>query len=173
MTSHTARRWIVVGGILMAALTACSSEQPATQQQPAGGSSSGPVGTRDLPGVGTVLIDTTGKTLYFTDNDMAGNIKCVAQCNQLWIPAVPPSPSPQGSDLGVIQRPDGTNQLTFQNRPLYTFTLDSQDKPASGHNAKDNFGGVDFTWHAAVVKAGAAPTTTGDGGYGGQQPGGY
>lgn len=170
MNSHTARRLIVVVGFLMAAATACGSEPQGTT--PVGQPGSGPVGTRDLPGVGTVLVDTAGKTLYFTDSDMAGAIKCTAECTQLWVPATP-SQEPTSTDLGVVQRPDGNSQLTFQNKPLYTFTLDSMDKPASGNNAKDSFGGVDFTWHAAVVKPGSAPTPTDDGGYGGQNPGGY
>jgi predicted lipoprotein with Yx(FWY)xxD motif len=153
----------VFGGILLAALAACGSEPQATTppaQQPAG-----PVSTLDLPGVGTVLVDTLGRTLYFTDSETAGNIKCTADCAQLWIPAMAPSRNPQGAGVGVIQRPEGTDQLTFQDKPLYTFTLDSKDKPASGHNASDSFGGVAFTWHAVLVKASSpAPTTTDDSG---------
>lgn len=171
MTSHTARRMAVVGGVLLAALAACGSEpQGATQNQTAG-----PVSTRDLPGVGTVLVDTSGKTLYFTDSDTAGSIQCVEKCMKLWIPAVAPGPNPQGgpvADIGVVQRPDGTSQLAYQNKPLYTFTLDSQDKPASGDNASDSFDGVNFTWHAVVIKpAGQPPTKTPGGGYG--DGGGY
>ena len=164
MNSHIARCLVVVGGILMAGLTACGSEQPGTQ--PPAGLTGGPLSTRDLPGVGTVLVDTMGKTLYFTDSDTAGAIKCTGDCTTLWIPAAAPQ-NPGTADLGVVQRPDGMSQLTFQNKPLYTFTLDSQDKPASGNNAKDSFGGTDFTWHAAVVKAGSQPPATTDPGYGG------
>lgn len=169
MISHSTRRTIVVGGMLLAALTACGSESPGNQ--PAGGG----LPTKDLPGVGTVLVDNAGKTLYFTDNDLGGTIKCTGECTSLWIPAAAPSSDAQGSDLGTVQRPDGTSQLTYQNKPLYTFTMDSQDKPASGNNATDSFEGVNFTWHAIVVKS-SGPATTGGGyegggGYGGG--GGY
>jgi predicted lipoprotein with Yx(FWY)xxD motif len=159
---------VMVGGILLAALAACGSEPQGTTppQQPAG-----PVSTRDLSGTGTVLVDTLGRTLYFNDSEMAGGIKCTADCVTLWIPATAPSDKPQGAGVGVVQRPDGSNQLTYQDKPLYTFTLDSKDKPASGDKASDSFGGVDFTWHAVVVKtSGPAPTTTDDSGSGG---GGY
>jgi predicted lipoprotein with Yx(FWY)xxD motif len=168
VTSHTARRLVVTGGFLLAALAACGSEPQGMppSQQPAG-----PVSTRDLPGTGTVLVDTLGRTLYFTDSETAGAIRCTADCVTLWVPATAPSDKSQGAGVGVVQRPDGTNQLTYQDKPLYTFTLDSKDKPAAGHNARDSFGGVDFTWHAVVIKAsGPAPTTTVDGGSGG---GGY
>lgn len=160
MSSHSVRRSLVVGGILLAALTACGSEQQPNQQQPASGQSGGQ--TRDVPGVGTVLVDPSGKTLYFTDSDSASAIKCVEECTKLWIPA---ASGAQGADLGMTKRPDGSNQLTYQNKPLYTFTLDSKDKPASGNNAKDSFGGVDFTWHAVIVSASAQPPTQTSGGY--------
>jgi predicted lipoprotein with Yx(FWY)xxD motif len=172
VTSHTARRLVVIGGFLLAALAACGSEPQGTAapQQPAG-----PVSTRDLAGTGTVLVDTLGRTLYFTDSESTGGIKCTADCVRLWVPAMAPSDQPQGAGVGVVQRPDGTKQLTYQDKPLYTFTLDSKDKPASGDRASDSFGGVDFTWHAVVIKAAdQAPTPTGgDGGYGNGGGGGY
>ncbi|HEU5475046.1 MAG TPA: hypothetical protein VFV67_30755 [Actinophytocola sp.] len=140
-------------------LTACGSEGQASS--PAGGTgTSGPVGTRDLDGVGTVLVDTVGRTLYFTDSDTAGEIKCTAECLDLWIPAEAPGDTVDGApvgDLSVISRPDGTKQIAFQDKPLYTFKLDSPNKPSAGHNASDTFGGVDFTWHAAVVDGAALP----------------
>jgi predicted lipoprotein with Yx(FWY)xxD motif len=114
-------------------------------------------------------VDNAGKTLYFTDSDMPGAIKCTAECNSLWIPAAAPSGTKLGANMGTVQRPDGTIQLTYQSRPLYTFTLDSKDKPASGNNASDSFAGVDFTWHAVIVSASDQPPTSSDngGGYGG------
>jgi predicted lipoprotein with Yx(FWY)xxD motif len=120
-------------------LAGCGSTQPA-----------GPTGTREVPGVGTVLVDDSGRTLYFTDSDRAGDIKCVGDCLRLWHP-VPAPGKVTGTDLGTVTRPDGTSQLTYQAHPLYTFSMDSQDKPASGHNAMDSFGGTSFTWHAIVV----------------------
>lgn len=165
MSSHSVRRSLVVSGILLAALTACGSEQQGNQQVPTRGQAAG---TRDIPGVGMVLVDSSGKTLYFTDSDTTGAIKCVDSCNSLWIPAAAPSGGAQGSNMGMTKRPDGTSQLTYQNKPLYTFTMDSKESPATGNNAKDSFGGVDFTWHAVIVSASNQPPTSGgDGGYGG------
>jgi len=149
-------------------LTACGSEKPASDP------GAGPVTTRDVAGVGTVLADRSGRTLYFTDSDRAGEIKCTADCLSLWIPARAPGDSVDGgpvADLGVVARPEGTKQLAYQDKPLYTFTLDSSDKPASGHNASDSFGGMDFTWHAVVVTgAGQTPPKDDGNGSGG---GGY
>jgi predicted lipoprotein with Yx(FWY)xxD motif len=156
------------GGLLVAAaliLSACGADQSGGST--GGGTANGPVGTKDVPGVGTVLVDTAGKTLYFTDSDQSGAIKCVADCTQLWQPAKAPD-NVLGTNLGMVARPDdGTNQLTYQGHPIYTFSLDSQDKPVSGNNTTDSFGGVDFTWHAVIVSATDAPAPTGDGGGGG------
>ena len=172
MSSHSVRRSLVVSGILLAALTACGSEQQGNQQQPAGGGQG--AATRDIPGVGMVLVDPSGKTLYFTDSDTSSAIKCVDTCNSLWIPAAAPSGGAQGANMGVTKRPDGTSQLTYQNKPLYTFTMDSKDSPATGNNAKDSFGGVDFTWHVVIVSASEQPQTSTSGGYeGGGGGGGY
>jgi predicted lipoprotein with Yx(FWY)xxD motif len=164
------------GGLLIAValvLSGCGSDQTGSSPGGSGGgTANGPVGTKDVPGVGTVLVDTAGKTLYFTDSDQSGAIKCVADCTQLWQPAKAPD-NVLGTNLGKVARPDdGTNQLTYQGHPIYTFSLDSQDKPVSGHNATDSFGGVDFAWHAVIVSASDAPAPTSDGGgYGGG--GGY
>ena len=164
MTPRSARRAVGISMISAAlTLSACGSDQPANSS---GLPANGPVVTRDLPGIGTVLADTAGRTLYVTDTDQPGTIKCVEDCVQLWHP-VPAPDKVLGTNLGVVARPDGSNQLSYQGRPLYTFTKDSQDKPASGHNAKDSFGGVEFTWHAVIVSASDQPAPTGDPGGGG------
>ena len=164
MNSQNVRRTVVMGGLLLAALTACGSESQGNQPaQPSGGG----VASRDLPGVGTVLVDNSGKTLYFTDSDMPGAIKCTAECNTLWIPAAAPSGSSLGANMGTVQRPDGTSQLTYQSKPLYTVTLDTKEKPAFGNNQTDSFAGTDFTWHAVIVSASNQPPTSDGGGYGG------
>lgn len=157
-------------------LAACGSDQPGASGTGNGAvRGDGPVATRDVPGVGTVLVDTGGRTLYFADEEKTGTIKCTADCLELWHPVMAPSEQitdPPVADLGSVTRPEGTSQLAFQNKPLYTFALDGPDKPASGNNASDTFGGVNFTWHAVVLSGGdQAPPPNDGGGYGGG--GGY
>jgi predicted lipoprotein with Yx(FWY)xxD motif len=167
VNTDVVRRVVGIAGTVTVALAvaACGAESPA------GGSGDTTVSTRDLPGVGTVLVDSAGKTLYFTDTDQAGSIKCTADCLELWQPAMAPSDNPTGAnELSVVKRPEGSSQLAYQNKPLYTFTMDSADKPASGHNVSDDFGGVNFTWHAVVVEASGEQPPNNGGGYGG---GGY
>jgi predicted lipoprotein with Yx(FWY)xxD motif len=175
-TIFTGRRAVLAScaAATVLAISGCGSDEPAS---PASPQVDNVVATKDLPEVGTVLVDTSGKTLYFTDTDQAGDIRCTGECLELWHPAAAPgggAPAGPVTDLGVVKRPDGTDQLTHQNRPLYTFTLDSPDKPTSGHNVTDSFGGVEFTWHAVVVEGSGQqppPPSGGDDGYGGG--GGY
>jgi hypothetical protein len=77
--------------------------------------------------------------------------------------------------LGVVT---GTNQVTYNGKPLYTFV---QDKPgqATGNGAMDSFGGTSFTWTAAMVGGAAAASSsassgsTSSGSSGGGSSGGY
>lgn len=177
--ARSARRTIgVAWGIACTAvlIAACGTEEPSSSPgSGSGGVVNGPVATKEVDGIGTVLVDSAGRTLYFTDTDQISDIKCVAECLQLWLPVTAPADTIEGAPVGelsVIPRPDGTRQVAYQNKPLYTFTQDTPGQPAAGHNASDTFGGVNFTWHAAVIGgAGAQPPA--NGGYGPGYGGGY
>lgn len=179
-TISTARRVLLgLGGVAALTIAACGSESGSAQsggQDDQGGSAAGGVVmTKDMPDVGTVLVDKQGKTVYFTDTDSPDSIKCTADCLELWVPVMADSETPQGpvADLGAVKRPDdGKMQLTYQGKPLYTFTLDSSDKPVSGHNATDSFGGVEFTWHAVVINGSGQPQQPNPGGGGYDSDGG-
>lgn len=131
------------------------------------------VRTADSSKIGTILVDKSGKTLYFADQEADGTIQCVNDCLQFWFPAessdATAPPGVQGLDM-LRRTDDARQQLTFEGKPLYTFRLDRSAGDANGNNVEDDFGGTHFVWHAVTVD-GAAPTSSGDGGgYGG---GGY
>ena len=126
-----------------------------------GAGSAGAVAVKNVDGVGMALVDSAGKTLYFTDQDTAGSIMCTAACLGFWFP-VSGNGAAGGAVAGLstVHRTDnGQDQLTFQGKPLYTFKLDTGPGQHEGQNAQDSFGGTTFTWHAATTSA-AAPTTT-------------
>jgi predicted lipoprotein with Yx(FWY)xxD motif len=123
-----------------------------------GGSSdsgSATVAARQLPGVGNVLVDSSGKALYTSDQERSGTIVCSGACTAFWKPLKTdtgtPARAPKAGKLGVIKRPDGSSQVTSNGRPLYTFSEDSPGK-ATGDGFADDFQGHHFTWH--VVRAG-------------------
>jgi predicted lipoprotein with Yx(FWY)xxD motif len=133
--------------------------------------SSDTVSVRQLSGVGSVLVDQSGKALYTSDQEAGGKIVCDGSCNAFWKPLEASGGKPNGAGkLGVIKRPDGTMQVTANGKPLYTFSEDPPGK-ATGNGFSDDFGGRHFTWH--VVSSGGKTSSGGQskppsgGGYGG------
>ena len=165
------------------ALGACGGGSGSDSAGTSGAAPSKTVSVRELSGVGSVLVDTSGKALYSSDQEAGGKIICDAACTAFWKPveagqAALKAASGAGK-LGVIKRPDGGIQLTANGRPLYTFAEDSPGK-ATGNGFTDDFGGHHFIWH--VIRAGgisaggtggssgnSTPNSTGtsNGGYGG------
>jgi predicted lipoprotein with Yx(FWY)xxD motif len=136
------------------------------------GGSAATVSVRDVPGAGTVLVDAAGRTLYFTEQDSGGQVRCVAECASTWVPlTVPDGTIPTGGPgvtgaLAVIARPDGGNQVTYDGRPLYTFAADGGAGRSTGNGTRDSFGGVDFVWHAAPASGSGSPVPDTGGGNG-------
>lgn len=131
-----------------------------THQKDAAGST---IATREVTGVGTVLTDQSGKTLYTPLQEAGGTIKCTGSCLSFWFPVTlgkgvtPHAARALTGTLGSIQRPDeGSRQLTYNGQPLYTFRLDHGSGQAHGNNFTDKFAGQSFTWHAITV-SGARP----------------
>lgn len=94
----------------------------------------------------TVLTDNAGLTLYSLSVEKHGHFICTGSCVSTWMPlVVRPGVKPTGPvSLGVVKRPDGKRQVTFDGRPLYTFDGDSRKGEANGEGFKDV-----GTWHAA------------------------
>jgi predicted lipoprotein with Yx(FWY)xxD motif len=120
------------------------------------------VATRQLSGIGTVLVDNAGMTVYTPKQpeEANGEFKCTGSCLSFWFPVTVSSANPASSGLpgklGTIQRPDdGKIQLTYNGRPLYTFRLDTAAGQAHGNNFADSFSGTSFTWEV-VTATGAA-----------------
>jgi predicted lipoprotein with Yx(FWY)xxD motif len=165
-------------------LAACASTGGTT---PTGGASSAngatTLSTRQLSGVGTVLVDASGMTVYSPDQEAAGTIRCTADCLSFWFPVIVSSsagltlPSGLGGVVSTIRRPDdGQMQVTYNGKPLYTFKLDQAPGQDHGANFSDGFNGTDFTWrtvNAGGASAGAGAGTTSAGPTGPTNSSGY
>ena len=57
--------------------------------------------------------------------------------------------------LGVVKRPDGTDQLTLNKLPLYRFTQEGAGQ-LDGNGFADDFEGTHFKWAAATTGASSA-----------------
>jgi predicted lipoprotein with Yx(FWY)xxD motif len=161
----------LVAGLTVAAaaglLAGCASGNGSAPASGAGGTGQQAAGmtiaTRAVAGVGTVLTDQSGKTLYTPEQEAQHMIKCTGSCLSFWFPvaagsgAAPRASASVTGTFGSVQRPDGgVRQLTYDGKPLYTFKLDAAPGQAHGNDFTDHFGGQTFTWHA-VTAAGAAP----------------
>ena len=170
--------------VLAIALSACgggddNSTTSSTSAATTGGAA-GAVSVQSISGVGDVLVDSHGDALYTNDQDSGSTIACTGECTSIWVPVAAPSSGQPSSDdsaveskLGVVKRSDGTSQVTFDGKPLYSFVQDSAGQ-ATGDGVSDSFGGTSFTWTVASSGGGSASsgagsttsTTTGSSGYG-------
>jgi predicted lipoprotein with Yx(FWY)xxD motif len=142
----------------------------------AAGASAGIVSVASVDG-NDVLADSEGRTLYTAAVEQGGKILCVDGCTSFWEP-VGASPDEAdeaaaelGADLGVVDRPEGEQQLTFDGLPLYTFAEEDAGQ-LDGDGFVDDFQGTHFEWEAARTDGGAgsagsnAPSDGPGGGYG-------
>jgi predicted lipoprotein with Yx(FWY)xxD motif len=134
------------------------------------------VSAKNIAGTGMVLVDSSGQALYASDQESAaGKVMCVGACNSFWQPVMAKgTPTASGSvpgNLGVVNRPDGGMQVTYNGAPLYTFTQD-QTGEVTGDGFKDAFDGQQFAWHVVTVggsgsTGGGSPSSSSAGGSGG------
>jgi predicted lipoprotein with Yx(FWY)xxD motif len=130
------------------------------------------VAVANVNGVGGVLVDSTGHTLYASDQEASGMVLCTGACTAFWKPLAPGASTPTVAggtvSLGVVNRPDGAKQVTADGRPLYTFVQDSSGQ-VNGNGFSDSFGSQHFTWHAVLADGATGSATT----TGATNPGGY
>lgn len=127
----------------------------------------GTVRTEDHPELGQILVDTSGKTLYFAEQEADGKIRCVDECLEFWIPVEGGDTTSSGVPaLDTQRRADNSrNQLTYQGKPLYTFSMDEEAGDVKGNGLEDDFGGTHFVWRAVTVDGSQQQPPAGGGGY--------
>lgn len=117
-----------------------------------------------------VLADSAGKTLYSAAVEKGGKIRCVGACTTFWQPMLASKAAAEkaagnlGAQLGVVQRPGGQQQLTFDGLPLYTFAEEGTGK-LQGDGFADQFQGTHFQWMAARTSGGSSAPTSSQNGY--------
>jgi len=153
---------VLAGGAL--ALAACGSGSGgAASSSSAQASSSGApnsaitISSAAVAGVGTVLVNGSGMTLYLLTSEKGGTLTCTDDngCTKVW----PDTELPSGvtapiagsgidaSKLSTIKGPSGSLYITYAGWPLYTFSGDSGPGQAHGEGIQ-SFGG---TWETLTV----------------------
>jgi predicted lipoprotein with Yx(FWY)xxD motif len=122
-------------------------------------------------GLGHVLVNRQGRTLYLFGRDSGTMSACTGACAVNWPPLrVRGTPlvgsGAKPSNVATTARPDGISQLTYNGHPLYTFVNDKKpgDTNGEGINA---FGGSWFAVSPAGAKVAPRSQPQGGGGYGG------
>ncbi|HJU37188.1 MAG TPA: hypothetical protein VJ716_07220 [Gaiellaceae bacterium] len=145
------RRLLVIGAIAVVAAAAGVAIAAATGGSSGSGATAGggTVSVQKIAGAGSVLVDSQGRPLYRSDQEKNGMVRCTGACVSFWQPLTvkgTPRASSLNGNLGVVTRPDGSRQVTFDGKLLYSFKLDGQGQ-VKGDGFRDEFGGQKFHWH--------------------------
>jgi predicted lipoprotein with Yx(FWY)xxD motif len=170
-----------------AVITACGSSSPSSSGT-AAGTSTTPQANTSAPAttgsgttvstrhtsIGTVLVNSQGRTLYWFAIDTPTKSNCTGSCLTYWPPVQGKVTAAAGTNLpngfSTITGSDGKVQATYDGHPLYTYVADSSAGMTSG-NGKNLSGGL---WWAmtpagnklAAASPGSSPSSgTGGGGY--------
>ena len=167
------KQLLIIGAGLAAAVTlvACGGGGSGGGDSASASAASGGAGTvsvKAIGGAGSVLVDSTGQALYASDQETATHqVLCTGACNSFWTPdTVSGSAMKTGSvpgKVGVTKRPDGTKQVTYNGKLLYSFTQD-QPGEVTGDGFNDAFDGQQFTWHVVGIgNGGGSPSAASSG----------
>jgi predicted lipoprotein with Yx(FWY)xxD motif len=105
------------------------------------------ISTRALPKLGTILVDSRGRTLYMFVPDKRRKVTCVRTCAAIWPPVkLPKGAKPlargkaKASLLGSDANPAGGRVVTYHGWPLYTYVGDARAGVATGQALNLNGG---------------------------------
>ncbi|MEO5745386.1 MAG: hypothetical protein ABIQ53_12480 [Terracoccus sp.] len=95
-------------------------------------------------GLGSVLVDGRGRTLYLFEADTGSHSSCDGGCTGAWPPYLSPAAPTAGPGvnrglLGTSTRADGDAQVTYRGHPLYYFSGDRHPGDITGQG-QDSFG---------------------------------
>ena len=170
------RALLVVPLALFAA--ACgSSSSPTTTGNAASTSTTGSphaspgLSTRKVSGLGTILTNESGRTLYTYTPEKGGKVACTGSCATTWPPLTTAGQPSVSSTLvhanlvGTVANPSGGKIVTYAGWPLHTYSSDTQSGQVNGQGS----GGV---WYAispsgqVITKSASSSSSGGGGAYG-------
>jgi predicted lipoprotein with Yx(FWY)xxD motif len=109
--------------------------------------SSASVTTRKVKGLGVILVNAKGRTLYTFAPDQRRHVTCTGSCAKYWPPLkAKGAGKPTGSGgvksklLGADMNPGGGEVVTYNKWPLYTYLGDGSAGQANGQDVNLNGG---------------------------------
>jgi predicted lipoprotein with Yx(FWY)xxD motif len=154
------------------AVAACGGAGAATASPPKTSSGvSATVGVASSS-LGSILVNSTGRTLYLFKADVDTKSACAGPCATAWPPLLDTGKPTAGtgltaSKLGTITRSGGNQQVTYNGHPLYLFIKDQKPGQTTGQGVTA-FGAAWFALSPLGNQASAPASNAGGGGaYGG------
>jgi predicted lipoprotein with Yx(FWY)xxD motif len=150
-------------------ITACGGSGAATAAAPKTSSgASVTVGVANSS-LGSILVDSTGRTLYLFKADVGMTSACIGACATAWPPLLATGTPTAGngltaSKLATITRAGGSHQVTYNGHPLYLYTGDKNPGKTTGEGVTA-FGAAWYALTPAGNQISTQPTSSG-GGYG-------
>jgi predicted lipoprotein with Yx(FWY)xxD motif len=122
-------------------------------------------------GIGHVLVNSQGRTLYLFKADQGTKSACKGACAAAWPPLLAkgkptPGTGVAASLIGTAARPEGTTQLTYNGHPLYLFVKDQKAGETNGQGVSA-FGAAWFALNSGGNQVSAQPSSSSTGGGGG------
>jgi predicted lipoprotein with Yx(FWY)xxD motif len=121
------------------ALASCGGSHDATAATTPPKTANGQAATIGLAnsGLGKILVDSQGHTLYLFKKDAGTKSSCYGECANDWPPLRANGKPAVGSGtsastLGTTTRSDGKPQLTYQRHPLYLYEGDQKPGDTNG-----------------------------------------
>jgi predicted lipoprotein with Yx(FWY)xxD motif len=122
-----------------------TSTTTSTTSTPAAGTVQ--VSAKTVSGLGPVLVNAEGRTLYIFEPDKKTKVTCVGSCASLWPPLKLSSGKKavavgeaKSASLGSVPNPEGGQVVTYAGWPLYTYAADSGPGTANGQALNANGG---------------------------------
>jgi predicted lipoprotein with Yx(FWY)xxD motif len=137
----------------------------ATQKNSSGTSATVGVANSSL---GSILVASSGRTLYLFKADVGAMSACSGACAAAWPPLLATSNPTAGtgltaSKLGTITRSDGNRQVTYNGHPLYLFVKDTKPGQTNGQGVTA-FGAAWFALTSSGNQAATPASSSSSGG---------
>jgi predicted lipoprotein with Yx(FWY)xxD motif len=160
---------IPLSALAVAACGGAGAATAATPPKTANGASA-TVGVAKTSSLGTVLVNSQGRTVYLFKADVGTKSACTSACATAWPPLLATGNPTAGtgltaSKLGTTTRSGGERQVTYNGHPLYLFIKDQKPGQTNGQGVTA-FGAPWFALTPAGNRAAgtATPPTSSSGG---------
>jgi predicted lipoprotein with Yx(FWY)xxD motif len=134
MKTKSLALFLIAGGLLAGCGGGSTSTTPPPHvtptQTPSGNSV---LATQTIDG-GPAFVTSTGFAVYkFNGDTQPDKSTCTGSCASVWPAVPPPSSGSLPNPWSAFTRSDGTMQLAYKGKPLYTFVNDTQPGVATGN----------------------------------------